>query len=140
MRDTTAPRWFMPLAILLVLWSLIGCAACFMQVVTGNVPGAAPEDLALVRAMPLWFNLDYVIATLASLAGAVALVTKSRVALPLFVISSIAVVLQFGYVFAATDSLARKGASAAALPIVIIAIALFEIWLASRARRRGWLR
>ena len=134
------PGWLLALSIVLLLWGLIGGLACFMQVVMGSVPGAAPEDLALIRAMPLWFNLVYCVATLAAILGALALLLRSRQALLWFGISAVAVVVQFGYVFLATDTLARKGAGAAGFPLVIFVVSLFEIWLAIHATRRGWLR
>lgn len=138
-RGGSRPGWFMPLAIVLILWGIIGCIACFMQVVLGNVPGAAPEDLALVLAMPLWFNIIYAVATLGALAGAIALVLGSRLAVPLFQVSLVAVVIQFGYVFLATDTWARQGPAGAIFPLVIFTIGAHEIWLATAARRRGWI-
>lgn len=136
---TARPGWLLTLSIVLLLWGLIGGLACFMQVAMGSVPGAAPEDLSLIRAMPLWFNLVYCVATLAAILGAVALLLRSRQALPWFVVSAVAVVVQFGYVFLATDTLARKGAGAAGFPLFILIIALVEIWLAIHGARRGWL-
>ena len=133
------PGWFLPLGVVLLLWGLLGCVACFAQVVLGTVPGAAPEDVALVRVMPMWFNLVYVVATVGALAGAVALLLRSALAAPLFVVALIAIVIQFGYVFVATDTLARKGGSAAIFPLVIFAIGVAEIALANMAQRRGWI-
>jgi hypothetical protein len=133
------PNWFLPLSIVLILWGLLGCVACFAQVVLGTVPGATPEDVALVRAMPAWFNLVYVVATLGALAGAIALVLRLALAGLLFTVTLIAIVVQFGYVFAATDTLARKGAAAAIFPLAIFAIGAAEVALANMARRRGWI-
>ena len=138
--QVSRPGWFLAVGIVLLLWGLVGGLAWFMQVVMGSVPGAAPEDLALVRAMPLWFNLVYCVATLAAIVGALALLLRSRHAVLWFGISAAAVVIQFSYVFLATNTLARKGAGAAGFPLFILIVALLEIWLAIHATRRGWLR
>ena len=49
---------------------------------------------------------------LPALAGAIALWRRSRHALPLYVLSLVGVVIQFGFVFAGTGLLAHKGAAA----------------------------
>jgi hypothetical protein len=51
------------------------------------------------------------------------------------------VIAMFGYVFAATDLIAVKGVVVAtAFPILIALIGIGEIWFATRARRRAWIR
>ncbi|WP_294290715.1 hypothetical protein [uncultured Sphingomonas sp.] len=52
--------------------------------------------------------------------------------------SLIAVVIQFCWLFAATDMIAVRGfAVAAGFPIFILAVAVFQVWLAGLAIRRG---
>jgi hypothetical protein len=68
------------------------------------------------------------------------LLARSRTARPIFIASLIAVVVQFGYIFASTDLMAVKGfVAAAGFPIVVVIIAAFQIWLAGHAQSRGWI-
>ena len=72
--------------------------------------------------------------------GALAMLARSVLARPLFVVSLIAIVVQFGWLFTQTDILAHRGvATTLPFPLVIAVIAAVEIWLADLAQRRGWI-
>lgn len=136
------PAWFRIVAILLVLWGAMGCFACIQQFRLG-ADAMGPADAyyrALYATFPAWYNWVYAVAVGAGLLGAVALLMRSAAARALFVISLAAVIVQFGWLFAATDMVAMRGVgTTASFPAVIVAVALFQIWLADRARRRGWI-
>lgn len=136
------PLWLRALALLLVLWGVMGVFACIQQIRLGpDAMGAATAyDRALYAGLPAWYNGVYALAVSAGLAGAIALLIGRRAALPLFVISLVAVVVQFGYLFATTDIIAVKGVWTTYFPLFIVLVALLEVWLAGLARRRGWLR
>lgn len=139
----TRPTWFTATAVLLLLWALAGVAACAGHVVAGEQMAAAQGewDVAFFRALPAWFAWDYAVATGAGLAGAIALLCRSRLALVLYGISLAAVVIQFGYVFLATDLIAHKGAAATVpFPAFIAGMGALQIAVARLALRRGWVR
>lgn len=135
------PAWFVALAVLLLLWAVAGVASLGAHVFAGEKMAAEQGawDLAYYRALPAWFAWDYALATLAALAGAVALLMRSRQALKLYVLSLVGVVIQFGYVFVGTDLLAHKGAAATVpFPLFIVLMACVQIALAHFATKRGW--
>jgi hypothetical protein len=136
------PTWFAVVAGVLILWGLMGVFACIQQIRLGaEAMGPATEyDRALFASLPTWYNGVYALATGAGLAGAVALFLGRRVALPLFVIGLVAVLVQFGYLFATSDIIDAKGVGTIYFPIFIIAVTAGETWLANHAARRGWLR
>ena len=69
-----------------------------------------------------------------------ALLLRRRVAVPLFLLSLLAVIVQFGYTFLHTDLLAVKGAGAAIFPTVIVLIGIGQ-WLYARSQAaKGLLR
>ncbi|MFG6467095.1 hypothetical protein [Roseateles sp. BYS87W] len=136
------PTWFTATAGLLLLWALAGVAACAGHVLAGEQMAAAQSewDANFFRALPAWFAWDYAVATGASLAGAVALLRRSRLALGLYAVSLAAVIVQFGYVFAATDLIAHKGAAATVpFPVFIAVMGGVQIAVARMALRRGWI-
>jgi hypothetical protein len=91
--------------------------------------------------MPAWLWLDYAVAVLAGTGGAIALLLRRRVAVPLFLLSLIAVVVQFGYVFIATDIIAIKGVVVAmAFPILIFVIAILQWRYATAQVAKGFIR
>lgn len=140
------PAWFKIAAIVLILWGLIGCASFYFMYLAYDPafdPAATDWDRRYrgVAGMPLWLGVVYFAAVAGGTAAAIALLTRSKFAVTLAAISLIAVVVQFGWTFAATGIIAEKGVmTAVAFPAVIFLVALFQFWLANKSKRRGWLR
>lgn len=136
------PLSFWIIAALLTLWGLAGCFAAYMQLgmTQAELDALGEPDRTIMGGLPDWFGAVYVGAVGFGLAGAVALLLRHAIARPLFILSLVCVVIQFGYVFAATDMLALKGAAATVpFPLFIVALAVFQVWYAGHARLRGWL-
>ena len=141
--DVKVPAWLRLAAILLVLWELMGCYACYAQIKYGAAAMDPVDDwsLSYYAALPVWYNWVYSVATVGGLLGGVALLLRDRRALPLFWISLAAVVVMFGYAFAATDLIAHKGlVQVLPFPLFIAAVGAFSVWLAQLAARNGWNR
>jgi hypothetical protein len=74
------------------------------------------------------------------LIGAIGLLLRKRWATTYFLVSLIAIVVQFGYTLFVMDAIALLGpAMALPFPIVIAAFAVFLLWFARYARRHGWI-
>lgn len=142
MSQIRVPMWFWIVALILALWGMMGVVAFYMDLTTTpeQVAKMSAYDRKLLASRPSWFMWLYGGAVWSGLIGAVALLARSRLCQPLFVLSLVLVVIMFGYIFAATDLIAVKGFTrAAGFPILIAAIAAFQIWLAALARGRRWL-
>jgi hypothetical protein len=137
----TRPIWFRAAAVALLLWGVMGCYACFQQFRLGAeaIGPATDYDRALYAALPVWYNAVYAVAVGTGFLAALALLARSVLAIPLAAISLLAVLLQFGWLFATTDMIAHKGASVIGFPLLIAGVATFALWLARTARRRGWV-
>lgn len=135
------PVWLYIVGVILLLWGLAGCWAFYLHVTVGPAidPSATDWDRAYFAALPGWFNIDYAVAVGAGLLGSIALLLRSKWAVTLYWLSLIAVVIQFGWIFLATDMIAVKGMWVTCFPAFIFAMAVFEVWVSSRAKRRGWL-
>lgn len=135
------PVWFRVVTILLLLWNAAGVFACVQQFRLGAEALGRPSeyDRNLFASLPVWYNAVYAVATGCGFLAALALLARSVLSIPLFAIALIAVALQFGWLFATTDIVVRKGAWTTLFPMLIVAIALFSLWLARSARRRGWI-
>lgn len=137
------PVWYYVVGGALALWSAIGCFFCYMQFIHGaEAMGPATEyDLQLYAGLPSWYNYVFALAVLTGLLGAIGLLTRSRAMRILFIVSLIAAVVQFGYLFTTTDIIAHKGAGMALpFPILIIVIGIFSVWFAGFAKKREYLR
>lgn len=128
---------------LLAAWNAVGVYFCYLQVTRGAdwMPDATDYDRALFAGLPGWYNYCYALGVGAGLAGAVALLLGRRIAVPLIAVSLAAVVVQFGYMFVATDLIAHKGAAMVIpFPAFIIAVGAVALWGARRAAAKGWAR
>lgn len=135
------PIWFVAVALLLLAWEAMGVFACIQQFRLGaDAMGPASQyDRDLFARLPIWYNAIYAVAVGTGLLGGIALLFGTVLAIPLFAISLIAVVIQFGWLFATTDIIAAKGAWVTYFPLVIVAIGVFSLWLARFARARRWI-
>lgn len=137
-----SPRFFVTIGILLLLWNLMGVAAFIMQY-TADLTVLARTDPTTAQAfaaMPGWVWGAYGVAVAAGTLGAVLLLMKKAVAATLFLVSLIAVIVQFGYTFLGTDLLAIKGSTSAAFPALIIIVAIVQLLYARSLVARGVLR
>lgn len=134
-----APVWYRLLVLALLIWAALSASSCIAQWRAGAVGAASPEDRALLAALPGWYWLDYAVASLGLLAGAVALLLRRRLAVPALTVSLVAAMIQFGWLFATTDLLARRGAGVLFFPLLILLVGAIALQLAHLAARRGWI-
>lgn len=137
------PTWYWAAAILITLWGATGILAFYMDVAMSDAARAAlPDyDRQLLAQRPRWVTWLYGLATWGGFFGGLALLARRRLATYFFALSLIAAIVQFAWVFGATDLIAVKGAAATVpFPIFIIAVAVVQLWLARTAAGRGWLR
>ena len=137
-----APLWYWAVALLATLWMLFGVLAWVMDL------RMTPEQLALLpdaqqqlyALRPQWVFLVYAVAVFSGLAGAIGLLLRKRWATTWFLVSLVAVVVQFGYTLFGMDAIGLLGPGMALpFPIVIVAFAVFLLWFARYARRHGWI-
>lgn len=141
MRMRAMPTWFRVVAVILILWNLVGAYACIQQFRLGAeaMGPATAYERALYASLPTWYNRIFALAEITGVAGTIALLTGRRLALPLLVLSLSAIAVQFGYLFAKTDIIAVKGLWTTYFPAFILAIGLVQVALAQVGLRRGWL-
>ncbi len=134
------PHWVKAVSILLLVWNLIGLGFFFSQYTM------SPTDIAKLPALQqyLWTHMSvrvwssYAIAVFAGTLGAIALMMRKSWAVGLFLISLVAVLVQFSnpvLLAAATTN----GWGLMAFPAFIIFIAAVQFGLAWRWKRDGWL-
>ncbi len=136
------PGWFRVIAVMLTIWGVVGVFACVQQFrLDAEAMGPADDYYRrLYATFPAWYNWIYAVATGSGLLAALALLFGSRLARPLFVVSLIAIVVQFGWLFLATDIIAVRGvAQVVPFPAFIAMVATFGVWLSDHAGRRGWI-
>jgi hypothetical protein len=136
---STPPAWFKVAVVVLILWGLMGCMSLYMHFGVGPGPDATQYDRDLYASMPMWLNIVYVAAVACGLLGAVALLLRKRIAVTLSALSLVLVLIQFGWMFLATDIIEVKGVWVTYFPILVWVVQAVQLTIANKAKARGWL-
>ena len=126
-----APAWLRIVALLALLWNLVGCYEYLVSV------GALPGESMGEEAMPAWVTAAFAISVFSGALGSLGLLLLKRWAKLLLLICLGALLVQDLWAFVLRDVGPDKGP---ALPIIVNLVAIVLVWLAYTADRRGWLR
>jgi len=131
----------MVVAIILLIWDLFGIMAFVMQaMMTEEMLTAMPaEDQEIYRNTPSWITGAYFVAVFGATLGSLALILKKKWAMPLFILSLIAVIVQMSYTLFAAGVLELKGATSAIFPLIIVFIGAYQIILSNQAIKKNWI-
>ena len=140
--DSRVPNrsfWF--ISALALAWNLIGVATYLMSVtMSPEALAAMPEaERALQTNVPVWVTSAYAIAVFGGTLACLALLMRKAWAVPVFIVSLVAILLQMGYGLFGTAMLEVQGGAAAILPALLIAIAIYLVSFSRSAKARGWL-
>jgi uncharacterized membrane protein (DUF485 family) len=137
--DHVKPKWVIWFSILAIAWNLMGMATFASQWMM------TPADLAQQPAgqQELWGNMEswiwgaYAIAVSAGMLGALCLLFSKKLAVPLFLFSIAAILIQFSYplVFAYDKGLM----SLMLFPAFILLFGIAEYYLSRLWSAKGWL-
>jgi hypothetical protein len=135
------PKWFLPVAMLALLWNLLGCAAYLSDVMRTpeDVARMTPAQQALYAARPAWGVAATAIAVWGGAAGCIGLILRKRWATPLLIASLAGVVVQDVGLFVLSDAAAQAGSVAVVLQGLVLLIAIGLVLLARTASARGWI-
>jgi hypothetical protein len=137
----TAPKWFLPVAGVALLWNLVGCAAYLSDVMLtpDDVAKLDAAQQALYASRPAWAVAATAIAVWGGAAGCVGLLLRKRWALPLLLASLAGVIVQNLGLFVLSDAASLMPAVAYVLQGLVLLVAIGLVLLARRAIARGWI-
>ncbi|HEY9168587.1 MAG TPA: hypothetical protein VIN72_03785 [Lutibacter sp.] len=122
------------------LWNISGVVAYLGQAyMTDEVLLALPEaEQNYYNNVPAWVTAAFAIAVFAGIFACVGLLMRKKWATTLFIISLIAVIVQFIYNFFMQTFVEVSG-NKIIMPTAIIIIALFLAWFSIKSERKGWI-
>ena len=133
---------FWTIAVLALVWNLFGLWSFWYHLnATPEIVASWPElQQRIWESMPRWLFVPFGIATIGGVLGSLGLLLRRRWAVTVLLLSLVAILVQFGSIYAITPTWAITGARGAAFPVVLALIGLFLWRYAQRAALRGWLR
>lgn len=136
-----APKWFTAVAIVALLWNLLGCFAFFadLQLSLQDVTKLSAAQQALYNARPGWAVAATALAVFGGAIGCIGLLLRKKWALTLFLLSVIGILVQDFGLFVLVNGAALAGPVAVVLQLLVLGIAIGLVLLSRRAIARAWL-
>ena len=132
------PKWFVPVAVVALLWNLIGLAALAMDAMA-DPAALTPAQQALVASTPLWAKIGSWVGVGAGTLGSLGLVLRKGWAVMLLTISFAGVIVQDVWLFLLADVSSAYGSAPLVMQGIVLLIAIGLVSLARSARAKGWL-
>jgi len=135
------PNWFWVIAVISLLWNLIGCIIFSSEVFAREaiIESMTEVQKEWVRSTPNWIYFVFAISVGTGLAGSILLLLRKRLSVTLFAISLAAVLLQMVYTMLIAGGLQVMGPSGAVMPTVVILLAIAWLLFSLFCKGRGWL-
>jgi hypothetical protein len=138
---STAPKWLSPVAIVALLWNLLGCVGWVadMRATPEQVAAMGPDLIKLYAALPPGLPTATGVAVLGGVAGCLGLWLRKRWAPKLLWLSLAGVIAQDIGLFVIAGGFALAGLLPTVLQAAVLVVAIGLLLLARRAERAGWL-
>jgi hypothetical protein len=135
------PTWFKVVAVLALLWNLLGCFAFFSDV------RLSQEDLAklpqaqqaLYAARPGWAVAATAVAVFGGALGSTGLLLRKKWASPVFLLSLLGILVQDFGLFVLAGGASLAGPVALVLQAVVLAVGIGLVLLSRKGIARDWL-
>jgi hypothetical protein len=135
------PRSFLPIGLAALTWNLLGDMSFAAQYAMDmdELARTAPDTARVYGQMPGWVWVVFAVAVGAGTLGAVLLLLKMALAVPVYALSLAAIILLFAQNFLATDMLAVEGWDAVLVPALIFLAGVAQLLYAWAMKARGVL-
>ena len=136
----TAPKWFMVVAAILLVWNLLGVMAYVMQVTMSPETLAAlpQEQRQLYESTPAWATAAFAVAVNFGALGCVLLLLRRSLAGLFLQLSLAGVLVQMFHSFFMSKSFEVFGPGGLVMPVLVLVIAIYLVLLAAKAKANGW--
>lgn len=137
----TPPKWFKVIAVVALLWNLLGCFAIAADLMlspadVAKLP-AAQQQLYAARAA--WAIAASVTAVVGGALGCIGLLMRKKWAFPVLILSLIGILVQDFGLFVVVDGATLAGPIAVVMQAIVLAIGIGLVLLSRKGIARGWL-
>ena len=135
------PKWFKVVAVIALLWNLLGCLAFAMDLrMTPEDVAALPEaQQALYAARPGWAVVATAVAVIGGALGCLGLLLGRKWAFVLLLLSLAGILVQDYGLFVLADGASLAGPAAVIMQAIVLAVGVGLVLLGRKGIVRGWL-
>jgi hypothetical protein len=136
-----SPKWFKIVAIVAMLWNLLGCLAFAsdLNLSAEDVAKLPEPQQALYAARPAWAIAATGTAVVGGVLGCIGLFFGKKWAFPVLVLSLIGILVQDFGLFVLVDGATLAGPVAVVMQAIVLAIGIGLVFLSRKGIARGWL-
>jgi hypothetical protein len=136
-----APKWFLPVVIVGLLWNLMGCAAYLSDTMlsAADVAKMSEAERTMFAARPAWGVAATAVGVWAGALGCLALILRKSWAVPLLVLSLFGVIAQDIWLFVLAPKSDLINGTVYGLQGLVLLISIGLASLARGAKASGWL-
>ena len=140
-RSVQSPKWFMIVSLVAFVWNLLGVTAYIMQAtMSPDALAALPDaERALLESTPAWATAAFAIAVHGGALGCLFLILRKTWAVPLLELSLLGVIVQMFHSIFIAKSIEVYGPGGMTMPVMVIVISFYLVFLARSAKARHWL-
>lgn len=133
------PKWYLPVSLLALLWSLMGCAAYLSDVMltADDIAAMDATQQALYNSRPAWAVAATAVAVWGGAAGCVGLIMRKRWSAVLLELSLAGVIVQDIGLFILSG--VNPGGFVMAMQGFVLLIAILLVVLSRKAISRQWI-
>lgn len=134
--------WFWIVSALALVWNLMGIMAYISQVtMSPETLQALPENQrALYDSMPLWATIAFTIAVWGGTVGCILLLLRRKLSTPILILSLVGILVQMYHSFFISNSFEVFGPGGLVMPIMIVVIGIWLVWLSRKSTANGWMK
>jgi ABC-type transport system involved in cytochrome c biogenesis permease subunit len=136
------PVWFWIVGVIALLWNAMGVFAYLQQAMMSAEDFAALPEVQqnLLAAQPFWVTAAFAIAVFAGFVASIAWLLRKRVAVRLFLLSLLAVIVQFSGYFIIDEYMEFISVQGWTLPVLILVFAIVFLLISRHTEKKGFLR
>lgn len=136
-----APKWFGVVAIIALVWNILGCMAFVidMQLTPEDIAKLPEAQQTLYLTRPAWSVAATAVAVFGGALGGIALLRRRKWAFALLLLSLFGIIAQDIALFVVADGIALAGPVAVVLQFVVLLVGILLVLLSRKGIARGWL-
>lgn len=139
--DNVVPTSFWVFAGAALMWNLIGLVIYYTQVTTETQGNPAFTELQqeFFASTPMWATAAWGLAVTAGVLGSLLLLMRKAWAVPMFIVSLVAVIVQNVHAFGMANAYVIFGTSSTILPSLILLVGIALIFYSRTTKAKGWI-